>query len=159
MNKPPASLRFLLQPPTAREPAIRVKTTGWYTPLPDDHLRIGISRGVPRRFPAGFRMYRKLQPGPWFNSVSTLEYDRLYKAEVLALLDPAKVIADLEAIARGKIPVLCCYERAGSGLWCHRALAAQWLSDALVHQSAGVGHEVLSQDDHPMMPQELRRGC
>ena len=88
-------------------------------------------RVASRLFPAGFRMYRKLQPGPWFNSVSTLEYDRLYKAEVLALLDPAKVIADLEAIARGKIPVLCCYERAGSGLWCHRALAAQWLSDAL----------------------------
>jgi hypothetical protein len=155
--KSPASLRFLLQPPTAREPAIRVKTTGWYTPLPDDHLRIGISRGVPRRFPAGFRMYRKLQPGPWFNSVSTLEYDRLYKAEVLAPLDPAKVLTELEAIAGGKMPVLCCYERPDAGQWCHRALAAQWLSDALGIRVPEFGHEELSQDDHPMMPPELRR--
>ena len=54
MNKSPDLFRFV-QPLAASERVIRVKTTGWYTLLPDDHLRIGISRGVPRRFPAGFR--------------------------------------------------------------------------------------------------------
>ena len=159
MSNQPEPFRFL-QPPTARSPdvpAIRAKTTGWYTPLPEDHLRIGISRGVPRRFPAGFRMYRKLQPGPWFNSVSPVEYERLYNAEVLAPLEPAKVMADLEAIAGGKIPVLCCYERAGSGQWCHRALAARWLAESLGIAIPEFGHEQLAQEDHPLMAPELRR--
>jgi hypothetical protein len=33
--------------------------------------RIGISRGIPRRTPAGYRVFRKLSPGDWFNSAGT----------------------------------------------------------------------------------------
>jgi hypothetical protein len=40
-----------------------VKTASWFTKLPDDHQRIGISRSTPRRMPAGYRIYRKLAPG------------------------------------------------------------------------------------------------
>lgn len=46
-----------------------LKTGFWYGNLPQDHIRIGISRGVPRRMAAGNRVFRKLAPGPWFNSV------------------------------------------------------------------------------------------
>jgi hypothetical protein len=107
-----------------------MKTGSWWTPLPANHVRIGISRGVPRGL-ARYRVFRKLQPGPWFNSVDVDEYRRLYKAEVLDRLDPLGVAADLEELAGGGVPVLCCYERAGSGSWCHRALVAGWLSEAL----------------------------
>ena len=57
----------------------QIKTASWFDKLPDDHMRIGISRGVPRNLSAGYRVFRKLAPGPWFNSVSAVEYYRLYK--------------------------------------------------------------------------------
>jgi hypothetical protein len=66
-----------------------MKTAAWSTPLDPSYCRIGISRGVPRQQPAGFKKYRKLAPGPWFNSVTPEEYDRLYRAEVLDRLHPA----------------------------------------------------------------------
>ncbi len=62
-------------------------TSSWFTPLPDGHIRVGISRSVPRRgLRPGFRMYRKLAPGPWFNSVEAATYRRLYQAEQQLLL-------------------------------------------------------------------------
>lgn len=33
----------------------RIFTASWFTPLPTGHLRVGISRGVPRGLPAGYR--------------------------------------------------------------------------------------------------------
>ena len=39
-----------------------IKTGSWSGPLPPDHLRIGISRGTPRRIPAGCCMFRALAP-------------------------------------------------------------------------------------------------
>jgi hypothetical protein len=70
---------------------VQIKTASWFTKLPDDHLRIGISRGVPRRMGAGFRIYRKLAPGPWFNSVDVDTYCDRFRAEILAPLDPHQV--------------------------------------------------------------------
>jgi hypothetical protein len=67
--------------------------TAWSTPLDSSYCRIGISRGVPRQQPVGFKKYRKLAPGAWFNSVTQEEYDQLYRAEVLDRLDP-QVLAD-----------------------------------------------------------------
>ncbi len=59
----PRNLSRFLQPPPQREldllakvhgaQPIAIKTGCWFTPLPDDHVKIGISRGVPRRFPRG----------------------------------------------------------------------------------------------------------
>jgi hypothetical protein len=94
--------------------------------------RISIARYPPRGTPAGFRVYKKLAPGPWFNSVSRDEYDRLYGAQ-LAALDPALVKAELESLAGDAEPVLLCWERAPftEKNWCHRRLVARWFHETL----------------------------
>jgi hypothetical protein len=134
-----------------------ILTGSWFTQLPATHIKIGISRGVPRGLPAGYRLFKKLAPGPWFNNVSVAEYDRRYKAEILAPLDPATVVAAILDIAGGKTPVLCCYERPDGKLWCHRAMAAEWLAAYLRRGVPEFGFEHLPQHEHPLMPAELRR--
>ncbi len=136
-----------------------IRTASWFTPLPADHVRIGISRGVPRRTPAGYRVYRKLAPGPWFNSVGVEEYAERYRTEILGPLDPRAVAADLASMASGGIAVMLCYERPGRGDWCHRALAAQWLADALGGPVPEVGFEHLPQHLHPLLPEQIRRAA
>ena len=127
-----------------------IKTSSWFQPLPPDHLRVGISRSVPRRFPAGYRRYTKLNPGPWFNSVPVDEYIRLYNAEVLDRLDPEGVMRDLMRVADGRIPVLCCFERPHTGTWCHRSLVAQWFERELGLRVPELGYE--SSSEHPLRP-------
>lgn len=90
--------------------------------------RISIARFAPRKTPAGFRIYKPLAPGPWFNSVSKAEYEQLYFAQ-LAQLDPVAVVEKLEELASGSEPVLLCYEKPPftSSNWCHRTMVAEWL--------------------------------
>ena len=133
-------------------PAITIKTGCWFDKLPDQYLRVGISRGIPRRTPAGYRMFRKLAPGPWFNRVGVNEYRRLYKAEILSQLDPLAIAAELVALDPDRTPVLLCYEFGGHGEFCHRALAAEWLSVALGQPVPEFGHEHLDQAAHPLLP-------
>jgi hypothetical protein len=132
-----------------------MKTASWWTQLPPNHLRIGISRGVPRRLPAGYRIYRKLAPGPWFASVGTQEYYDRYMKEILAPLDRQRVIAELTEMALGRVPVLLCFERPGDRRWCHRSVAAAWLSEGLGRTVPEFGFESLPQNQHPMLPAEL----
>jgi hypothetical protein len=134
-----------------------IKTGSWFNPLPDGHKRIGISRGIPRRTPAGYRIYKTLAPGPWFNSVGIDEYHHLYRTEILGPLDPRTVVSALNELAGGLIPVVLCYERPGTGDWCHRAMVAEWLAEALGVVVPEVGHEHLPQHEHPLMPLQLRR--
>jgi hypothetical protein len=134
-----------------------MKTASWFTPLPGHYTRIGISRGVPRRMTAGYRVFRRLAPGPWFNSVGPDEYYRLYRTEILGLLDPRVIASELIDLAGGKEPVLLCYERTGTGQWCHRGMAAEWLSEALGEPVPEVGFEEQAQRDHPLMPAGLIR--
>lgn len=142
-----------------------MKTASWFTKLPDDHKRIGISRGTPRRMPAGYRIYRALAPGPWFNSVGIEEYYHLYRTEILGPLNPRTVADDLARLAGGLVPVILCYERpspqatmlTGAGDWCHRAMAAEWLAEALGFVVPEFGFEELPQQEHPLMPLQLRR--
>jgi hypothetical protein len=101
---------------------------------------------------AGFRIYRKLAPASWFNSVGADEYYHLYLTEILGPLDPRAVAADLIDLAGDKMPVLLCYERVEVGQWCHRAMAAQWLAEALSEAVPEVGFETLLQADHPLTP-------
>jgi hypothetical protein len=107
-----------------------IRTASWFAPIPDDHVRIGISRGSPRRFPAGYRLYRKLAPGPYFKTATPAEYLRLYGAQLDAL-DPAAVVDQLEALTGGRPAALCCYESVkaiGAGeTFCHRNLVGAWL--------------------------------
>jgi len=123
-----------------------IKTASWFTKLPPDHFKVGISRGVPRGTPAGYRRYAALNPGPWFKSSTVPEYLALYGAQ-LAKLKPERVAADLVALAPGRTPVMLCYEnpvgiQSGS-CWCHRHLVAQWLEDTLGIQVEEVGHPTL----------------
>jgi hypothetical protein len=128
-----------------------MKTASWFTELPPDHVKIGISRGVPRRM-TGYRLFRRLAPGPWFNSVSTEEYRQRYRDEVLARLDPHQVAAQLRELAGDRIPCLCCFERVGGRQWCHRSLVAEWLAEALGQPVPEFGFEDLPQDLHPLRP-------
>jgi hypothetical protein len=134
-----------------------IKTSSWYTEMPEGHVKIGISRGVPRRMSAGYRVYKKLAPGPWFNSVSPEEYDRLYQKEILGTLDPRVIASEMIDLARGNIPVMVCYEPPSGAQWCHRAMAALWLAEALGRPVPELGSEQLGQASHPLMPAELRR--
>ena len=46
---------------------------------------------------------------------------------------------------------------AGTEERCHRAMAAEWLAEALRFPVPEVGFEDLPQDEHPLMPPQLRR--
>lgn len=68
-----------------------IKTVSWFAPLADDHIRVGISRGTPRRFPAGFRTYRKLReiPGPANGSCLASRLKSLMDGRIALILNPA----------------------------------------------------------------------
>jgi hypothetical protein len=83
---------------------------------------------------------RALAPGPWFKSVTPVEYQKRFAAQ-LAELDPERVVARLQQLAGpGNTPVLACFEHAADitagRCWCHRHLVA--LAGARTrHRSAG----------------------
>ncbi len=91
--------------------------------------RISIARYAPRNTPAGFRVFKPLAPGPWFNSVSKTEYGRLFGAQ-LAALDGVAVWQDLHLLTAGVEPVLLCWERKQDCVtgttYCHRHMVAAW---------------------------------
>ena len=109
-----------------------MKTASFYTYFGTG--RISIARFAPRNTPAGFRVYKPLAPGTWFNSVSEDVYRELYFAQ-LADLDAAAVVGDLLHLAAGAEPVLLCYERkqdiAAGTTYCHRHMVAEWLKAEL----------------------------
>ena len=92
--------------------------------------RISIARYAPHGTPAGFRVYKDLAPGLWFDSVSEPEYRRLYFAQ-LEKLEPLKVFADLHMLAGSAEPVLLCWEKPPftATNWCHRRMAAEWFTE------------------------------
>lgn len=108
--------------------------------------RISIARYAPRGTPAGFRIFSKLAPGKWFNSVSNEEYLRRYAEEILGPLNPKEVYYQIGDMAAPHEPVLLCYEvppftapggipeadaMPGKQNWCHRRLVASWFQDRL----------------------------
>ena len=132
-------------------------TSSWFTPIPDDHQIIGISRGAPRRQKAGYRRYSALAPGPWFHSVDTEEYVHRYLIEILAPLDPHEVWDDLHRLAGQKIPVLVCYEQIGIDAWCHRGLVAAWFADTMGIEVGEFGHvQSGTGKSHPILPTEVK---
>jgi deoxycytidylate deaminase len=93
----------------------------------DPHA-VAICRGVPRWFKG--RIYDPLRPS-WKllqeakdGTISHEDYERCYRAEVLAALDPARVRQEL-----GDDAILLCWERPDAP--CHRRLVARWLEEAL----------------------------
>jgi hypothetical protein len=119
----------------------QIKTSSWFTRLPSDHVRIGISRGVPSK-QTGFRRYPLLNPGPWFEScASPQEYTERY-FDILNRLDPENVVYELEELAEGGTPTLLCWELPPPApAWCHRGLVSAWLYDELGLEVVEYGHE------------------
>ena len=133
-----------------------MKTASWYSKMPDDHVRVGISRSSPRNMMAGYRIFKALAPGAWFNSTSPEDYDQLYRDEVLAKLDPQVTLDKLREMARPYIPVLLCFERPGGVEWCHRALVARWFEETLGIHVPEFGFEAEPTERHPLLPAFLK---
>jgi hypothetical protein len=131
-------------------------TASWSTALPDRYVRIGISRGPPRG-QRGYRMYKRLAPGPWFRSVEPEEFRRRYLAQ-LERLDPHQVLSELAELADDKIPALLCFERPPPDpAWCHRGLVASWLFDKVGLEVREIGHEHRGGGwSHPKLPRDWR---
>lgn len=135
---------------------MRIFTSCWFTPLPDTIQKIGVSRGTPRGYAAGYRKMPELAPGSWFNSASIRDYKQLY-FENLSRLDPAKIMAKMEDLSAGKDCALLCYEKPTDKHYCHRAYISVWLQESL-------GLEVLEyglEDEgcgwrHPKLPEQYR---
>jgi hypothetical protein len=132
-------------------------TAAWSAKLPDDFVRIGISRGPPRG-QCGYRMFSHLKPGPWFRTVPPKQFHKLYMAQ-LADLDPERVLAELNTLAAGKTPALLCFEPPPPDpRWCHRGWVAGWLKDTLDLDVFEYGHEDEGAGwSHPKLPPFLRR--
>jgi hypothetical protein len=140
-----------------------IVTSSWYTQLPtadlfsaapESYARIGISRGVPRG-QSGFRMYRKLQPGPGTLKLPATEFTSHYVREVLGRLDAQLTVDELLEMADGRTPALLCFEHTHGPAWCHRALVSFWLWEKLGLEAPELGRE---QDgcglDHPKLHPE-----
>ena len=95
---------------------------------------------------------KALAPGAWFNSVGPHEYHQLYHAEILAPLDPERIVAKIEELAADRTPVLCCFETPDGKSWCRRAMVAAWLSDAIGQPVPELAFEALDQHAHPLLP-------
>jgi Protein of unknown function, DUF488 len=95
--------------------------------------RISIARYAPRNTPAGFRIFKPLAPGKWFNSVSREKYLELYQEQMLNALDPQKTWDQIHALAEGAEPVLLCWEQPPftDSNWCHRRIVADWFQKTL----------------------------
>ncbi len=107
--------------------------------------RISIARFPPRNTPAGFRVFKPLAPGSWFNSVSQEMYRELYFAQ-LAEMNALQVWETLHALAAGAEPVLLCWEKPPfhSTNWCHRRMVSEWFATELkleVHELGPHSHE------------------
>lgn len=109
---------------------MRIYTSGWFHPLPSTIQKIGVSRGTPRGYAAGYRKMSELAPGSWFNSASDRDYKQLY-FEILAKLNPRQIVAKIEDLSGGKDCALLCYESPTDNQYCHRAYISVWLKEQL----------------------------
>jgi hypothetical protein len=110
---------------------MNIYTSSWFTKLPPEMQKIGISRGSPRGYPAGYRRMPELAPGSWFNSVKLAEYHRRFMAQLDAL-DAQIVLQKLHQLAGDRDVALLCFEAPNKPAdWCHRGQVAGWLHDQL----------------------------
>lgn len=109
---------------------VAIHTSTWFAKLPKGYSRVGISLYPPRGFKGSHYKIQQLAPGRWYNSVPPAHYLELYNA-ILRALDPQKIVDAL--FACGPNPVMCCFESpvdiAAGTKFCHRHLAAKWLTD------------------------------
>ena len=134
----------------------RIVTSSWFSDLPPEYCRIGVSRGVPRG-QSGYRMYRKLQPGSGTLKLPDDQFTAHYFGQVLQELDPHRTLNELVAIAAGKTPALLCFEHTHSAAWCHRGMISAWLQQTLGLAVPEYGREDEGCGlDHPKLCAEAR---
>ena len=131
-------------------------TAAWRTRLPPEVARVSISRGPPRG-QRGYRRLMELAPGPWFATADEHEYIARYASQ-LAALEPVEIYRRLSELTCGAPKVaLLCFERPETrDGWCHRALAAAWLAQALKITVPEFGYAQLTQQQHPMLPPSMK---
>ncbi|BCH11978.1 hypothetical protein MesoLj131c_62360 [Mesorhizobium sp. 131-3-5] len=135
---------------------MRIFTSSWFHPLPSTIQKIGVSRGTPRGYAAGYRKMPELAPGPWFKTASERDYKQLY-FEILAKLNLAQIVAKFEQLSGGKDVALLCYEAPTDNQYCHRAYISVWLKERLDLNVFEYGLE--SQGcgwSHPKLPAQYR---
>ncbi|RUV98193.1 hypothetical protein EOA75_01260 [Mesorhizobium sp. M1A.F.Ca.IN.022.07.1.1] len=109
---------------------MRIFTSSWFTKLPPEIQKIGVSRGTPRGYPAGFRKMPELAPGEWFKTASEREYKQLY-FEGLDRLNPGRIVAKMEDLSGGRDVA-----RGGAGQWLRASTGRiLFLSSPLVTKS------------------------
>src|SRR5512144_2203667 len=97
--------------------------------------RISIARWAPPGHPAGYRVYRPLNPKREWMRLAAAEFDPVYRA-MLAEFDPHQVWDELHFLANGVEPVLLCWEPPGRP--CHRRHVAWWFRQTLGHVVEGL---------------------
>lgn len=97
------------------------------------HRMVAISLGIPDNFTG--EIYRELNPSKELlyayknGKISSEEYTRWYKTEVLNNLDPMDVYNRL----KGKAALCYC----GKDSFCHRKLVASWLAEQIGSEIIG----------------------
>ncbi|MCE4223633.1 DUF488 domain-containing protein [Methylobacterium sp. C25] len=133
-----------------------ILTSHWFAKLPRDHIKIGVSSGTPSGFKHLPRI-AELAPGPYFRTADAETYRSRYVTQ-LAQLDPTQIVDRIDQLAQGQTPVLVCWERPGTGDWCHRAWISVWLAHrlGLIVEEFGLEGRGFGAS-HPMLPEEYRR--
>lgn len=139
---------------------MNIYTSCWYTTLPPEIQKIGVSRGTPRGYPAGYRKMMKLAPGPWFRSVSVAAYRQLYFDDIIVRLDPREIVNEIRDMSGGRDAALLCYEQPDKpDDWCHRGYISAWLKDRLDLDVFEYGMEGSGCGwAHPKIPEKYRQG-
>lgn len=88
---------------------------------------IGVALWTPRFF-RGISM-KQVAPRRYMldDRLTDEEYIRMYRNDVLRLVDARSFIQDLERASRGMDVALCCFEKPGD--FCHRHILAKWLNE------------------------------
>ena len=88
---------------------------------------IGVALWPPRFF-RGISM-KQVAPRRYMldDRLTDEEYIRMYRNDVLRLVDARPFIQDLERASRGMDVALCCFEKPGD--FCHRHILAKWLNE------------------------------
>lgn len=88
---------------------------------------IGVALWPPRFF-RGISM-KQVAPRRYMldDRLTDEEYIRMYRNDVLRLVDARSFIQDLERASRGMDVAMCCFEKPGD--FCHRHILAKWLNE------------------------------
>lgn len=91
-----------------------ILTSYWAKPLPEDHVRIGISRGSPRWMRGSQPRLAELAPGPWFYTTTDPEEFRSSYVGQLACVSVDETLERIDRLAGGRTAVLACFCKPGA---------------------------------------------